>query len=199
MRSAPSAQPNNRLEWRSTDRGQVTPLAAHLEVGDIGDPDLIGAFDRDRMCPALHAGGNRAGPALAVVDSRRTGANPVFAHQSLDRRRLAVSPRWRRSAWMRRTPIGLATVRMRGADPLSTRLASSTVRWLGGRAAQGVVARGTDAQHPAHLPHRVQASWWLPDEGEDVAFRAEVNADGFLKGRVRARPLVVLLDTGAAP
>ena len=34
----------------------ITPLAAHLEVGDIGDPDPIGAFDRDRMRPAFHAG-----------------------------------------------------------------------------------------------------------------------------------------------
>ena len=44
----------------------------------------------------------------------------------------------------------------------------------------GVVARGTDAQHPAHCPHRV-GFLVVRDEGEDVAFRAEVNAMAFFK------------------
>jgi hypothetical protein len=41
-----------------------------------------------------------------------------------------------------------------------------------------VVARGTDTQHRAHRPHRMCFLVVL-DEGEDVAFRAEVNAMAF--------------------
>ena len=161
------------------DRGQVTPLAAHLEVGDIGDPDLIGAFDRDRMCPAFHAGQEPGQARALAVDSRRTGANPVFAHQSLDPTPARGFPALAQERVDARTPIGLATVRMRGAD-----LVHEAGVFHGTRARRprgpGVVARGTDAQHPAHPPHRVRFLV-VPDEGEDVAFRAEVNAMAFFK------------------
>ena len=44
----------------------------------------------------------------------------------------------------------------------------------------GVVASGADPEHSAHHSHRVRFLVVL-DEGEDVAFRAEVNAMAFFK------------------
>jgi hypothetical protein len=63
------------------DRGQVTPLAAHLEIGDVGDPDLIGAADHDLVGPAPDAGQEPGQAWTLAIDPGRTGTDAVLAHQ----------------------------------------------------------------------------------------------------------------------
>src|SRR5690606_19727189 len=161
------------------DRRQVPPLTADLEIGDVGHPDLVEAVDHHLVGPALHAGQELGQSGPLAVEAGRPRADAVLAHQSL-----YPAPAHDLTALLQgrvdsRAAIGFAAVRVRRSDLVheASVLNRTLARWP---VHPGVVARGADPEHPAHRCHRVRFLVVL-DEGEDVAFRAEVNAMAFFK------------------
>src|SRR5690606_7042925 len=106
-------------------------------------------------------------------------ADAVLAHQSLHPASAHDLAMLLQDRVDPRTAIGFPAVGVRRSDLVHEAgvLNRALARWP---VHPGVVARRTDPEHPAHRSHRVRFLVVF-DEGEDVAFRAEVNAMAFFK------------------
>ena len=157
--------------------GEITPLIADLQIRDVADPDLIGTLDVDLVCLALHAVEELRKARHTTVKRRRTGANTVLTHQALYASLTDTFAGLSQCRMHARTAVGLATGLM---DRLN--LVQQTGVLIGTSASRAlspsIITRRADTVEPAHRSHRERFLAVL-DEGEDVPFRAEVNAMAF--------------------
>ncbi|KOP26851.1 hypothetical protein AMR41_08170 [Hapalosiphon sp. MRB220] len=160
-------------------RSQVAPLAGDFEVGDIADPDLVGSIARlfvgttgDAVQEARQAG-------TSAIEAGRAGAYAFLPHQSFHPAAphgLALAPEGGMHAG---TAIGVPAGLMYPTNLLhQAGIFDLAVTARSPRPC--VVAGGADPVETAHRPHRTGFLVVL-DEGEDLAFRSEVNAIAFFK------------------
>src|SRR5690606_20085058 len=133
-----------------------------------------GACWRHRMGSAFHAGQEAPQAGPASIKTGGAGPDAFGPHESLypaPADLFALTPQGCVNA---RAAVGAAAVVMDCADLVGKHgILNGTLACRAGY--PSVEACRADPEHSAHRPHRVRFLVVL-DEGEDVAFRAEVNA-----------------------
>ncbi|MEN1961112.1 hypothetical protein WCE41_12415 [Luteimonas sp. MJ246] len=103
------------------DSRQIAPFASHLEIGNVGYPDLVDGADVHRMRATFNAAEETGKPWSSAVLARRTGADACFPHQPLDAAPADSFARLLKDCMHAWAAIGLTALRMHGADPVDQR------------------------------------------------------------------------------
>src|SRR6266446_1793920 len=158
---------------------QVTVDSAHLEIGDVADPDVVGALElqielliRDGAEVALQTWARIANRCYARFDPVRSHEprHAVLAYS------LAAPAQHLMYPW---ASIGAAALSMNGADLCRERLVLALTLATLARA-PGVKARSGDPVEPAHRRDSVFGPVYF-DELEDLRFRPEANRMAFFR------------------
>src|SRR5205807_5457060 len=157
--------------------GEVAPERAHLQVGDVAHPDLVGVGDRDLQLPIGNAAIETLQVRAGVADRGDPGLDPLRTHDPrhpILPHALTVRPQ---HPMHTRATIGAPAVAMHPRDALlqiSIGLGTRTGRTVLPR----VVASTSHTVNPAHQRDSVFGPVCF-DKLEDLRFRAEANRMAF--------------------